>query len=54
MEQNLDILSLAQWQPFLHEQPQLLQEKEQTIPGSVQYTIKRFKKLPQTNIDDKL
>jgi AraC-like DNA-binding protein len=29
-----------------------LQEKEQTIPGSVQYHIKRFKKIPQTNIDD--
>ncbi|MEO5783049.1 MAG: AraC family transcriptional regulator [Ginsengibacter sp.] len=53
MEQSLDILSLAQWQLFLHEQPKLLQEKEQTIPGSVQYTIKRFKKLPQTNFDDK-
>ena len=51
MEQSLDILSIAQWQP-LHGQQQLLQEREQTIPGSVQYTIKRFKKLPQTNIDD--
>ncbi len=52
MEQHSDILSIAQWQPVLHGQHQLLQEKEQTIPGSVQYTIKRFKKLPQTNIDD--
>lgn len=50
MEQHSDILPFTQWQPVL--QSQLLQEKEQTIPGSVQYTIKRFKKLPQTNIDD--
>ena len=33
-------------------QQNLLQQKEQTIPGSVQYTIKRFKKLPQINIDN--
>ncbi|HUS00557.1 MAG TPA: AraC family transcriptional regulator [Chitinophagaceae bacterium] len=52
MQQNKDILSLPQWQPLVQEQNLLLQEKEQTIPGSVQYTIKRFKKLPQTNIED--
>ena len=51
MEQGSDILSMAQWKPALQGQ-HLLQEKEQTIPGSVQYTIKRFKKLPQTNIAD--
>ena len=52
MDQHQDILSIAQWQPVIQEQNLLLQEKEQMIPGSVQYTIKRFKKLPQTNIDD--
>ncbi len=52
MEQHQDILSIAQWQPILHGQHMVLQEKEQTIPGSVQYHIKRYKKLPQTNIDD--
>ena len=52
MEQSLDILSIAQWQPLSYGEHQLLQEKEQTIPGSVQYTIKRFKKLPQTNFED--
>jgi AraC-like DNA-binding protein len=52
MQQNQDILSISEWQPLLQEQNLLLQEKEQTIPGSVQYTIKRFKKLPQTNMDD--
>ena len=51
MQQSLDILSIVQWRPS-HGQHQLLHEKEQTIPGSVQYTIKRFKNLPQTNIED--
>lgn len=50
-QQDSDILSIAQWQPMLQGQ-QLLQQKEQTIPGSVQYTIKRFKKLSLTIIDD--
>ena len=52
MQQQHDISSLSQWRPLVQEQNLLLQEKEQTIPGSVQYTIKRFKKLPQTNIED--
>jgi len=30
----------------------LLHEKERTIPGSVQYTIKRYRHNPQWNIDD--
>lgn len=30
----------------------LLQEKERQIPGSVQYTIKRYRRHPQWNIDD--
>jgi len=52
MPKSDDILSIPEWRPLLLQQNLLLQEKEQTIPGSVQYTIKRFKKLPQTNIDD--
>lgn len=47
-----DILEIARQQPFMLEQLQLLQEKEQQIPGSVRYTIKRFKKDPQVSIDD--
>ena len=52
MQQNQDILPTPKWKPLIQEKSLLLQEKEQTIPGSVQYTIKRFKKLPQTNIED--
>jgi len=47
-----DILALAYQQPVMQEQLSLLQEKEQQIPGSVQYIIKRYRKLPQWNIDD--
>lgn len=47
-----DILSLAYQQPLMQDQLSLLQEKEQQIPGSVQYVIKRYRKLPQWNVDD--
>jgi AraC family transcriptional regulator len=47
-----DILSLAYKQPIMHDQLQLLQEKEQQMPGSVQYAIKRYRKHPQWNIED--
>ena len=51
MEKQIHI-ALAQWLPVLQEHPILLQEKEQMIPGSVQYTIKRYKSLPQKIISD--
>lgn len=47
-----DILTLAYKQPIMHEQLMLLQEKEQQIPGSVQYVMKRYRKHPQWNTDD--
>ena len=50
--QESDILTLAYKQPVMQEQMVLLQEKEQQIPGSVQYTIKRYRKAPQWSLDD--
>src|SRR5882724_4208178 len=47
-----DILSLAYKQTLMQEQMVLLQEKEQVIPGSVQYTIKRYHRNLQWNIED--
>ena len=47
-----DILTLAYKQPIMHEQLLLLQEKERTIPGSVQYTIKRYRKQPKWVVED--
>ena len=47
-----DILSLASKQPIMHHELALLQEKDQQIPGSVQYVIKRYRKHPQWNVED--
>jgi len=43
---------MAQRQPVMQEQLDLLYEKERTIPGSVQYAIKRYRKQPQWNVED--
>ncbi len=47
-----EILSLAYKQTPMQDQMVLLQEKEQQIPGSVQYSIKRYYRNLQWNIDD--
>ena len=47
-----DILTIAQRQPFLHEDMEVLHEVTRTVPGSVHYSIKRYKRLPQWSIDD--
>jgi AraC-like DNA-binding protein len=47
-----DILTLAYKQPVMQGQMSLLQEKEMQIPGSVQYTIKRYHRYPQLSVDD--
>ena len=36
----------------MQEQLQLVHEKEQVIPGSVQYGISRYRKFPQWNMED--
>ena len=50
--QPADILSVACRQPVLLHQFELLREKEQQIPGSVQYRIKRYRKQPQWQVED--
>lgn len=52
MYQAPDILMMAYKQPVMQDQMVTLQEKERQIPGSVQYTIKRYQKFPQWNLDD--
>jgi len=52
MHSPLDILSLAYKQPVMQDDLQLLHEKEQHTPGSVQYVIRRYRRLPQWNVDD--
>ncbi len=47
-----DILALAYKQTPMQGEMQLLQERQQQIPGSVQYTINRYRRNPQWNIED--
>ncbi len=47
-----DIISLAYKQPIMVDQLVLMQEKEQQIPGSVQYNIRRYKKHSQWALED--
>jgi AraC family transcriptional regulator len=47
-----DILALARKAPVMHDELELLHQKEQVIPGSVQYTIQRYRKMPQWEVDD--
>ncbi len=52
MHQPLDILTLAHKQPFMQGDLELLQEVVRFVPGSVKYTINRYKKNPLWSIDD--
>ncbi len=47
-----DILAIAYKQPIMQDQLEILMEKEQMIPGSVQYSIRRYNRNPQWNLDD--
>jgi len=52
MHQAPDILSLARKAPVMHDELELMHQKGQQIPGSVQYTMYRYRKVPQWDIDD--
>jgi len=47
-----DILALAYKQTLMQDQMVLLQEREQQIPGSVNYTINRYSRNAQASIED--
>lgn len=47
-----DILSLACKQPVLLNDFELIKEKDRQIPGSVQYSIRRYRKEPQWQLED--
>ncbi|HTR30000.1 MAG TPA: AraC family transcriptional regulator [Puia sp.] len=47
-----DILTIAYRQPVLQDDMRLLQEKDRQIPGSVRYTLRRYDRNPQWNVDD--
>ncbi len=52
MEMKQDILSMAQRQPIFQDDLQLLHEVDRQVPGSVHYTIKRYKRQPQWSVED--
>ena len=47
-----DILTLAYKQAPMQEQMELLHEREQQMPGSVQYSIRRYSRNNQWNMED--
>src|SRR5262245_26772516 len=52
MHQAPDILALARKAPVMYNELEMLHQREQQIPGSVQYTIYRYRKVPQFEVDD--
>ncbi len=52
MKQETDILNIARSEPFLQSEMEVLQDVDRTVPGSVYYSIKRYRKNLQWNIDD--
>ncbi len=47
-----DILAIAHKEPFLYTDLDILHETERSVPGSIQYSIKRYRRMPQWSIDD--
>lgn len=52
MHQSPDIWTLAYKQAPMQEEMSLLHEKEQQVPGTVQYAIKRYRRNSLWNIED--
>jgi len=52
MHHPINILELAQKQPLMYNELEVLQDIERSVPGSVNYSIKRYKKLFQWNMED--
>ena len=52
MNQSTNILEIAQKQPLMYNELDVLQDIDRSVPGSVHYEIKRYKKLPQWSMED--
>lgn len=52
MNYSPDILSMALTHPAMQEDMEVVHHKVQKIPGTVQYVISRYKKLPNINFED--
>lgn len=52
MNQAVNILEVAQKQSLMYNELDVLQDIDRAVPGSVHYSIKRYKRHPQWNIED--
>ena len=52
MNQETDILNIAHKQEFMYNELDVLQDINRSVPGSVHYEIKRYRKEPQLNMED--
>jgi len=52
MNASYNILKLSSQQPLLYDDVDLLQDLERIIPGSIKYSVKRYRKLSQWTIED--
>jgi AraC family transcriptional regulator len=52
MESAQNILSIALTRPVMQEEMELVQHSSQSIPGSVQYVINRYRKSPNVSIEE--
>ncbi|MEO6550625.1 MAG: AraC family transcriptional regulator [Ferruginibacter sp.] len=52
MDSSINILQVAHKQHFMYDELDVLQEIERSVPGSVQYSIQRYKKQPQWSFED--
>ena len=52
MNYSNEILAVALSRPVMQEEMDLVHQKVQKIPGTVQYAINRYRKLPHLNFDD--
>ena len=52
MDQYTEILNIPHKNSFSYNELDVLQDIDRTVPGSVHYSIKRYRKEPQWNMDD--
>ncbi len=52
MEKLLDILTVANKEPYLFTDLEVLQDVDRVVPGSVHYTIRRYRKNENWSIED--
>lgn len=52
MESAQNILSIALNHPVMHEEMELVQHSSRKIPGSVQYVINRYRKIPKMVVEE--